>query len=525
MADPNVLKKQQDMDEASRKMHEYLEKKQRRQEEYWLRKYGKVLYPALPKAENKPMDGHKPGGFLPPIRGGGEPGGQAPLFQAAGPIKTFPMSGAPLNGDRRHHAHPLPQGNILPPISQGAYSPKAEASEQTLTTTMLELDDNPYGSQSPSPKSRLLPGGGLAQPHNGPIHLAPLDQIPAVENSSPKGAHVSPKHEFSHKQAVRDLQMELAVLKTIKGREDVLDRLRTAGNKFIDDYTFLKGRMLNLRPVDDPFLVELTPDGVAIEEATTMDLRRGRQRFSSDALRIRMARKALASYHKTMPPKRPALLLRCPSHLNGSQGPGVLLQDHAPQVTHPHPNPHPCLPPRTHTPSPSRLPHTGGQRFSSDALRIRMARKALASYHKTMAPKLHDAASSTYRPFSASSFGSMAEEGYQNMLEERRAAAESDITSYLGPVKQYASARGAGEHHMEEHMGQQGTRRPNVELDHLAKGGDGTAGWRTWKQAGAPGSLIHLSRLAHLEAGWRTWKPNPPKQAGTPGSRLAHLEA
>ncbi len=42
--------------------------------------------------------------------------------------------------------------------------------------------------------------------------------------------------------------------------------------------------------------LQITPDGLPIEEATSMDLRRGHQRFSSDALRIRVARKVLSMY-------------------------------------------------------------------------------------------------------------------------------------------------------------------------------------------------------------------------------------
>ncbi len=151
-------------------------------------------------------------------------------------------------------------------------------------------------------------------------------------------------------------QMELTVLKAIKGREDSLDRLRVACEKldasfaggapvvlpqtdplvrlfyrlvgtlrqrtldavecigawqrksgrssepfiyygtdylanigvdlrFLDQQPFLRTRLVNSRAVDDPFLLEVTPDGIPIEEATTCDMRRGGMRFSSEALR------------------------------------------------------------------------------------------------------------------------------------------------------------------------------------------------------------------------------------------------
>ncbi|GAX74458.1 hypothetical protein CEUSTIGMA_g1907.t1 [Chlamydomonas eustigma] len=56
------------------------------------------------------------------------------------------------------------------------------------------------------------------------------------------------------------------------------------------------GADLKTKAVDDPFLLDVTPDGIPIEEATKCDLRRGGMRFSSEALRIRMARRVLSAY-------------------------------------------------------------------------------------------------------------------------------------------------------------------------------------------------------------------------------------
>lgn len=44
---------------------------------------------------------------------------------------------------------------------------------------------------------------------------------------------------------------------------------------FIDHLAFLRSRMTFTTAVTDPFLIEVTSDGVVIEEASTCDLRRG----------------------------------------------------------------------------------------------------------------------------------------------------------------------------------------------------------------------------------------------------------
>lgn len=44
---------------------------------------------------------------------------------------------------------------------------------------------------------------------------------------------------------------------------------------FIDHLAFLRSRMTFTTAVTDPFLIEVTSDGMVIEEASTCDLRRG----------------------------------------------------------------------------------------------------------------------------------------------------------------------------------------------------------------------------------------------------------
>lgn len=47
--------------------------------------------------------------------------------------------------------------------------------------------------------------------------------------------------------------------------------------KFLDDRAFLSDRMMNQKASEDPFLVEITADGVPIEEVSDMDIRRGEE--------------------------------------------------------------------------------------------------------------------------------------------------------------------------------------------------------------------------------------------------------
>ena len=49
-------------------------------------------------------------------------------------------------------------------------------------------------------------------------------------------------------------------------------------SQFLDQQPFLRTRLVQRRAVDDPFLLEVTADGIPIEEATTCDLRRGERR-------------------------------------------------------------------------------------------------------------------------------------------------------------------------------------------------------------------------------------------------------
>lgn len=114
-------------------MHEYLLNQQRRKEEYWLRKYGKVLQSA-PVHPPKPVKEKSQPNMLPPInhgprpRGGMGMGKGAAVFNAQGPIPSFPMPGSLPNPDRRHNAdipyHPAAPTH-LPPLSHSPTNDQA----------------------------------------------------------------------------------------------------------------------------------------------------------------------------------------------------------------------------------------------------------------------------------------------------------------------------------------------------------------------------------------------------------------
>eukprot|EP00798_Chlamydomonas_sp_ICE-L_P030482 gene30482-35498_t len=214
----------------------------------------------------------------------------------------------------------------------------------------------------------------VSQPRKQPaetVHVAVkeavVNQAAIIENKFKASEELSPNGEKMRqdKREVRDPQMEISVLKSIKAREDVLGRLQIATSKlaavfgssqplamsssdplvrmfyrlvgnlrqrtieaveqcaawrrktnsktayvYYGQYylstvgqdmqvPYLRSRLLGARAVDDPFLTRLTLDGVPIEDATEYDMRRVGHRFSSDALRIRMARRALAENNQS----------------------------------------------------------------------------------------------------------------------------------------------------------------------------------------------------------------------------------
>ncbi len=288
--------------EASKRMHDYLVQQQRRKEEYWLRKYGKVGHagcsargpqcagasnhlghahappstapPATPQvlaapppaASLKPSNG---AGKLPPINTGGggrSARGHPPMFHATKAIDSFPSS-ASKAADRRHNASHIPYHpglpTQLPPItsspSKDAVAAEASASgskrasgrrqkpqpqeqqqqqeggdlggepsAQTLVaegsnTLLAAQQRRSQGGRAPLP-AHLPPlaaegsvGQVLPSFRGGPVmHTAPhtnvVHQQQHHQHQQPAYASVGPRVQ-THNKGMRDLQMELTVLK------------------------------------------------------------------------------------------------------------------------------------------------------------------------------------------------------------------------------------------------------------------------------------------------------------------------
>lgn len=115
-------------------MHDYLLAKQRKQEEFWLRKYGKVLQPAPPSV-GKPAPNPK----LPPLSGSPSAYGS-----------SYPNSERSINLGGAISAEPSgPASGFLPPIA------------------------NPHGHGAPRPPAGMPPPGQLHHRHQ-PKGQAPI---------------------------------------------------------------------------------------------------------------------------------------------------------------------------------------------------------------------------------------------------------------------------------------------------------------------------------------------------------------
>ncbi|EFJ48469.1 hypothetical protein VOLCADRAFT_90723 [Volvox carteri f. nagariensis] len=264
-----------------------------------------------------------------------------------------------------------PYGNY--PQAQYLQQQQQQQQQQQHIQQQQQQHHHHHHQQQASPRGGYQPPPRVGVPQ--PRTLPPLPGETPSSRSPPGSVGSGPAG-----RPLRSLEMELAVIRAIKAREDVLERLRIASGKldsgfggsspvvlspvdplvrlfyrlvgtlrqrtldvieaiaawrrkvnpadpfiyygvdylaaigpdvgFLDELPFLRSRLTFTRAADDPFLSEVTPDGIPIEEATTCDLRRGGQRFSSEALRIRMARKVLAHYcGRALPGEASALSL------------------------------------------------------------------------------------------------------------------------------------------------------------------------------------------------------------------------
>ncbi|KAF5838312.1 hypothetical protein DUNSADRAFT_3044 [Dunaliella salina] len=323
--------------DASKRMHDYLLNQKRRKEDYFLRKYGKVIQPPKEAVEPKerPIT-------LPPLAGPHPGGPSVPIFQAKGPIATFPNNASVVidkaqqqHGLDRHHkladihyrpvAPPAHQTPHLPPLPRsrersregsGPGTPVKEPSslsaqqqqqqhlellggspsaalpllqQQQLRHAQLQQHlqqqqqrlqqqgvvdssllgrmpgEGPHGAMKQD--GSAFPGGphGLhaASPRSQRPQLDPLTLQPSQGRLQPLSRQSSRSRGLSNgegsagdmgrprKTGMRDLEVELSVIKAIRSREEVVDRLRTATLKV--DHALGGGSPLVLN-LNDPLL-------------------------------------------------------------------------------------------------------------------------------------------------------------------------------------------------------------------------------------------------------------------------------
>ncbi|KAG1672708.1 hypothetical protein FOA52_005185 [Chlamydomonas sp. UWO 241] len=381
---------------------------QRRKEEYWLRKYGKVLVQPVPrddKIKRDYRDDHPTPmapSALPPIKKSRRPQGRMPMFQQTSGMDSFPSKGGRIT-DRHHRdtgptggaaggaigrggsangvAATPPSGGVLPPIQRSAREHEAEAlheAEARAHERMVAARGGGGGTSGGG--GRMAGAWGSSGGTGGSASSGRPDSSqqqpgrgvsPSLGGDDTFGGGVGledsrPSQQAQRAGVARDLQAELIVLKAIKARGDVLDRLGVACEKldssfgggspvvlsqvdplvrlfyrlianlrqrtldaveaigawhrkthtaapfvyygadylagigrdhaFLDSHAFLSSRLASGSAASDPFLLNVTPDGVPIECPTDSDIRRGASRFTPEALRIRFCRKILAMH-------------------------------------------------------------------------------------------------------------------------------------------------------------------------------------------------------------------------------------
>lgn len=237
--------------DASLRMHNYLLAQQRKKEDYWLRKYGKVRDASPPKSlpslASRPIAGYmnlQPVVSLPAIHGHK---GVPPMFQAKGPIRDFfSLNVTRPHAQQQQHELQLPRnhdaGGHDSPISPPQHTSTQYAGDHAMHSgsanrqyhkpAPIAEEPSDFGLQMESslgsnPSSNKLSGLDSMR------HLNPLQHQHQQHVHQHRGfasMALSGGNAFMNNPP-RDLQMELAVLKSVKCREDVLDRLRIASEK------------------------------------------------------------------------------------------------------------------------------------------------------------------------------------------------------------------------------------------------------------------------------------------------------
>ncbi|KAJ9521174.1 hypothetical protein QJQ45_022901 [Haematococcus lacustris] len=360
-----------------------------------------TLLPALAQPQGSPPAGLPPTSPLGPLPSNTSiPSPSSPLPSVSpnplllpplGPqLLSHPHAGLPLPADLPSFPSQVPLGPAWKSSSPLPQLPASDSSPSHVSAHHANQHANHHhANHQPQQQdsSNSLAGWGAAPPEAAMAGgLKPRPSLSHAPNTAVTSHHmgegpgagggVGPKVVTHHPKGMKDMQLELAVLKTIKAREEVLERLRCAVQKldttlggvapmalplgdplmrlvfrlvgqlrartldcvealgcwhrrtasptpfmfygsnylvgighdlvplalppptqaFLDAQPFMRLRLEGLRAVDDPFLLSVTPDGIPLEEASTPELRRGSHRFTSDGLRIRLARKVLGMY-------------------------------------------------------------------------------------------------------------------------------------------------------------------------------------------------------------------------------------
>ncbi len=246
--------------DASKKMHDYLTNQQRRKEEYWLRKYGKILAPPPQRIQSERSHGH-----LPPIANNNTASVPRRRHRSGNPAlsgsdrASQPGALRQPHPDRRHNVsnlqyHPmapvqLPPLQSLPPPSKepsGAMpsvitSARTQELSATAFTATQPAQAGPtiavaadgtaavLGAEASKASDLGIQGSSLAAEtslsvlpgfRSGPVmHVAPhTNAVHHQQQQQQQHASAPPYHQVgprvvTHNRGMRDLQLELAVLK------------------------------------------------------------------------------------------------------------------------------------------------------------------------------------------------------------------------------------------------------------------------------------------------------------------------
>jgi len=299
----SLLHKKLDNPNASKKVHDYLQMQQRKKEDFWMRKFGRLIDPLPGKVGGSPPSR---AGELPPLAMGMNASPritntELALLQAPGNGHRLGSVGAYLNVA-------LPERAVAKASSPKALGAAARF-DPPRAGLALVATPNRGGRPLKELQSELVVLKAIKAREEGvaklalvvsKIEAAARGPVAIVNAMDPLGSLF-----YRLVGAVRTRTLEaveaIAVWQRRAGGGDAFyyrgsDFLASLGYDldFLERASFMRNRGMSVRVTEDPFLKELTPDGMPIEEATPFDFRRGGKNFTAEALRIRMARNLMS---------------------------------------------------------------------------------------------------------------------------------------------------------------------------------------------------------------------------------------